>query len=243
MAILILGATSAIARACAAEFAVRGYNLILASRDVEELGSIAQDLRVRFQVDIFVMPLDIENFSTHANFWQEILSTTDSVEGVLVAIGYLGDQLAARQFPVAQQIIQRNFTGVVSMLSLCADYFENQKQGFIIGLSSVAGERGRKSNYVYGAAKAAFSIYLQGLRNRLYTANVRVITIKLGFVDTAMTFGLLGLFVVASPAYVAKFIVASLNSSADVIYLPWFWRFIMLIIKTIPERIFKRLSL
>ena len=243
MAILILGATSSIAKATAAEFAAHGHDLVLASRDVEELNNIAQDLRIRFRIEVFVISFDVEDFSGHAVFWQSVLSKVAIVKGVLVAIGYLGDQHAARQSKTAQHIINCNFTGIVSILSFCADYFEQQKSGFIIGLSSVAGERGRQSNYVYGAAKGAFSIYLQGLRNRLHSANVKVITAKLGFVDTQMTYGLPGLFAVADPVYVAKRVVASLNSSRDVIYLPWFWHFIMLIIKAIPESLFKRLSL
>lgn len=243
MAILILGATSSIAKAIAAEFAMSGHDLVLASRDIAELTSIAQDLRVRFNSKVFIISFDVEEFSGHALFWQSVLSAVAIIEGVVVATGYLGNQQAARQFKAAQQIINCNFTGIVSILSLCADYFEQQNSGFLIGLSSVAGDRGRQSNYVYGAAKAGFSIYLQGLRNRLYAANVKVLTVKLGFVDTAMTYGLPGLFAVAQPSYVAKRIVKSLNSSASVIYLPWFWRYIMLIIKTIPENLFKRLSL
>ncbi len=118
-----------------------------------------------------------------------------------------------------------------------------KRRGFIIGISSVAGDRGRQSNYVYGAAKGALSLYLQGLRNRLYPSGVRVITVKPGFVDTAMTYGLPGMFLVASPQYVGERIVRALERSADVVYLPWFWRYIMLIIKLIPEPIFKRLKL
>jgi len=117
------------------------------------------------------------------------------------------------------------------------------KRGFIIGISSVAGDRGRQSNYVYGAAKGALSLYLQGLRNRLHPSGVRVITIKPGFVDTAMTYGLPGMFLVASPQAVGESIASSPGKSADVVYLPWFWRYIMLIIKHIPEPIFKRLKL
>lgn len=118
-----------------------------------------------------------------------------------------------------------------------------KRRGFIIGISSVAGDRGRQSNYVYGAAKGALSLYLQGLRNRLYPRGIRVITIKPGFVDTAMTYGLSGLFLVASPQNIGERIVRSLDKSADVVYLPWFWRYIMMIIKHIPEPIFKRMKL
>jgi decaprenylphospho-beta-D-erythro-pentofuranosid-2-ulose 2-reductase len=140
-------------------------------------------------------------------------------------------------------VIASNFTGAVSILSYCANYFEPLQRGFIIGISSVAGDRGRQSNYVYGAAKGALSLYLQGLRNRLFAKGVRVITIKPGFVDTAMTFGLPGLFLVATPQSIGERIVAALGKSADIVYLPGFWRYIMLIIKHIPEPIFKRMKL
>jgi short-subunit dehydrogenase len=129
------------------------------------------------------------------------------------------------------------------LLSHLADYFENRKHGFIAGISSVAGERGRQSNYVYGAAKGAFTILLQGLRNRLFPHGVRVLTVKPGFVDTGMTFGMRGLFLVASPEYVGERIARSVVRGRDVVYIPWFWRHIMLIIRLIPEFIFKRLKL
>ena len=115
--------------------------------------------------------------------------------------------------------------------------------GFIIALSSVAGDRGRQSNYIYGSAKGGLSVFLQGLRNRLFHSGVRVITIKLGFVDTAMTFGLPNLFLVASPQEVGKKIVKAVNRGRNVVYIPWFWRLIMGIICSIPECVFKRLKL
>jgi short-subunit dehydrogenase len=166
-----------------------------------------------------------------------------NLSGVVLAFGYLGDQQASRDFKVGAKVITTNFTGAVSVLSYCAKYFETLQKGFIIGISSVAGDRGRQSNYVYGAAKGALSLYLQGLRNRLQASGVRVITIKPGFVDTAMTYGMPGLFLVASPQNIGERIVAALDKSADVVYLPWFWRYIMLIIKLIPEPIFKRMKL
>jgi NAD(P)-dependent dehydrogenase (short-subunit alcohol dehydrogenase family) len=162
---------------------------------------------------------------------------------VVLAFGYLGDQLAARDFSVGEKVIAANFTGAASILSHCANYFETLQRGFIIGISSVAGDRGRQSNYVYGAAKGALSLYLQGLRNRLFSSGVRVITIKPGFVDTAMTYGLPGLFLVASPQDIGERIASTPNKKPDVVYLPWFWRYIMLIIQHVPEPIFKRLKL
>jgi decaprenylphospho-beta-D-erythro-pentofuranosid-2-ulose 2-reductase len=241
--VLILGATSAIARGTAAAFAARGDNLYLASRDLEELKRIAADLNVRYGVKVKYALFNATDTDTHPAFFQAVLKEMHELSGVVLAFGLLGDQQAAREFSVAEHIIASNFTGAVSILSLCANYFEPLKRGFIIGISSVAGDRGRQSNYVYGAAKGALSLFLQGLRNRLFASKVRVVTIKPGFVDTAMTFGLPGLFLVASPHTIGKQIVKSLSKSADVVYLPGFWRLIMLIIKHIPEPIFKRLKM
>lgn len=233
MNILILGATSSIARACAAEFAARGDTLYLASRDTEELTRIAMDLRVRFSIKVHMGHFDIEDLKSHALFLENVLATLKTLDGVGLACGYL-DSVAQ-----SQQMITCNFSGAVSILNYCADYFAQQKHGFIIGLSSVAADRGRQSNYVYGAAKAGLTIYLQGLRHRLLPLGIQVLTVKLGFVDTAMTFGLPGLFLVAQPQTIAKKILQALKHKQHTIYLPWFWRYIMLIIKAIPEKIFK----
>ncbi|HTN94497.1 MAG TPA: SDR family oxidoreductase [Gallionella sp.] len=242
-AVLILGATSAIARATAAAFAARGDVLYLASRDEDELRRIAADLRLRYGVEVHYGVFDAEATDTHELFFKAVIAAMPKLTGVVLAFGYLGDQKAATDFNYGKKIIDSNYTGAASILSHCANYFEPLLRGFIIGISSVAGDRGRQSNYVYGAAKGALSLYLQGLRNRLYPSGVRVITVKPGFVDTAMTYGLPGLFLVASPQYIGECIVRSLDKSADVIYLPWFWRYIMLIIKHIPEPIFKRMKL
>lgn len=242
--VLILGATSAIARASAQSFAVKGYPLYLAGRDVQELERIASDLKVRFQVDAKYGYFNAEEFAEHGSFFDDVVSEMGELEGVLLAFGDLGDQKKAiSEFSAAKEIIDRNFTGACSILTYCANYLGNLGKGFIIGISSVAGDRGRQSNYVYGAAKGALNLFLQGLRNRLFQSGVRVITIKPGFVDTAMTFGLKGMFLVADPKKVGEKIVASLDHSGDVRYIPWFWRYIMLIIKSIPEFIFKRLKL
>jgi len=241
--VLILGATSAIARATAGAFAARGHAIYLAGRDMDELPRIAADLRVRHGIEVRYGTFDAEATDTHAAFMQSVIDEMQGLSGVVLAFGYLGDQIAARDFSVGAKVIASNFTGAASILSHCANYFEPLKSGFIIGISSVAGDRGRQSNYVYGAAKGALSLYLQGLRNRLFPSSVRVITVKPGFVDTAMTYGLPGLFLVASPQDIGERIARAPEKSADVLYLPWFWRYIMLIIKHIPEFIFKRLKL
>jgi len=241
--VLILGATSAIARATAGAFATRGHSIYLAGRDMDELPRIASDLHIRHGVEVRYGAFDAEDTDTHPAFLQQVIEEMDGLSGVVLAFGYLGDQLAARDFSVGAKVIASNFTGAASILSECANYFEPLKTGFIIGISSVAGDRGRQSNYVYGAAKGALSLFLQGLRNRLFPSGVRVITVKPGFVDTAMTYGLPGLFLVASPQSLGERIANAPEKSADVLYLPWFWRYIMLIIKHVPEVIFKRMKM
>lgn len=144
---------------------------------------------------------------------------------------------------MAMMELQTNFTTVVSLLTLLANLFERQGRGSIAVISSVAGDRGRQSNYVYGAAKGALTIYLQGLRNRLAKANVHVLTIKPGFVDTPMTRDFKKGLLWVGPDVIARGIVKAIDKRKDVAYLPFFWRYIMFIIKIIPERIFKRLSL
>ena len=242
--VLILGATSAIAKAAASAFAEKGHSLFLAGRDTEELYRMASDIHVRHQVEVKYGPFDAEKHQEHSLFLLHVVREMDGLDGILLAFGDLGDQkLAVEDFTVSERIIDRNFTGACSILHHSANYFSKKGSGFIIGITSVAGDRGRQSNYVYGAAKGALALYLQGLRNRLYPKGVKVITIKPGFVDTAMTFALPGMFLVATPEYVGKRIVKAVSKSRDVVYVPWFWHGIMMIIKTIPERIFKRLKL
>lgn len=242
--VLILGATSAIARHAAASFARRGHALFLAGRDPAEIERLVQDLQLRFKVEVAGGNFEAEDYSSHAAFFREVLERLGELHGVVVAFGYLGEQeQAIRDFAECERIIARNFTGAVSILNLCADHLERRRAGFIIGISSVAGDVGRQSNYVYGSAKAGFTVYLQGLRNRLSFAGVRVLTVKPGFVDTPMTFGLPRLFLVASPETVGEEIVRALGDGREVVFLPWFWRWVMLLLKLIPDRFRKRLKL
>lgn len=242
--VLILGATSAIARASAAAFAAQGYGLVLASRDAAELERDASDLRIRFEVPVSWATFDARNPGAHKAFLDGVLEQVDELTGVVLAFGYLGDQeVAVHDVDHTLAIVEQNFTGAVSILTHCADYLEERGTGFIIGISSVAGDRGRQSNYVYGAAKGGLSLFLQGLRNRLWHSGVRVITIKPGFVDTAMTYGRPGMFLVASPEDVGARVAGAVAQRGDIRYLPWFWRYIMLIIRSIPEPLFRRLKL
>ena len=241
--VLVLGATSPIARAAAGALAARGHGLYLASRDPEELARIAADLAVRHKVDVAWGRFDAEDFDGHAKFLDEVAARVGEIEGVLLAFGLMGDQdEAARDAARARRIMDVNATAAISILTLCAAQLERRGAGFIVGLSSVAGDRGRRRNYPYGAAKGALSLYLQGLRARLHPAGVRVLTVKLGFVDTPMTFGLPGMFLVAAPRDAGEKTVRALDRGRDVIYVPWFWRFIMGIVRMVPEPLHKRMD-
>jgi len=242
--VLILGASSAIARGTAAALAERGYSLYLAGRDEGELERDAVDLATRFEVTVKYGVFDAEAYDEHDSFVDGVIADCGALAGVVAAFGYLGAQEKAESdFAETLAIINRNYVGAVSLLNRCAIKMEEAGKGFIVGIASVAGDRGRQSNYTYGSAKGAFALYLQGLRNRLSSSGVRVLTVKPGFVDTGMTFGLEGMFLVASPKYVGERIARAVEKGRDIIYVPWFWRYIMLIITHIPERIFKRLSL
>lgn len=240
--ILIVGATSDIAKAVAREYAKHGYDLYLAAREPKALEEFAQDIVVRTTQEVKLLALDILAFSTHAAFY-------DALEpkplGVVSAVGYLGEQkLAQTDFAEAKKIMDSNYTGVVSLLNIIADDFEARRSGFIVGISSVAGDRGRKSNYLYGSAKAALTAYLSGLRNRLYESQVQVLSVKPGFVATKMTAGMdLPEKLTAEPDEVAEDIFNGQQNGKDCIYTKWVWRYIMLIIKLIPEWKFKRMSI
>lgn len=237
MNILILGATSAIARPCAEIFAARGDQLYLASRDQEELSRIATDLKVRFNTQAHHGLFDAEDITSHEKVWRNALEKMQHIDCVFVATGYMGTN------EQAIKIINTNFTGLVSIINIVAKYFGEQRKGTIAVLSSVAGERGRQSNYIYGAAKSGMTTYLQGLRNYLFPMNVNVVTIKLGMVDTGMITEMKPDFIKANPKAVAKSIVKAIDDKKDSLYIPGFWALIMLIVRLVPEKIFKRLKL
>ena len=242
--VLILGATSAIARHVAAAFARRGHALYLAARDAREAERAAADLRIRFGVRVESGEFDAEDYEGHAEFLRRVVESVGEPHGVVLAFGYLGEQeLAERDFDESGRIIGRNFAGAVSVLNLCAERLEARRGGFVVGISSVAGDVGRQSNYLYGSSKAGLNVYLQGLRNRLFHAGVRVLTVKPGFVDTPMTYGMPRLFLVASPERVGEGIVRALRRGREVVYLPWFWRYVMLALRLMPEGVRKRLKL
>jgi len=240
-----LGATSGIAKATAYHWAKQSRPLILAARDSAELSLLASDLRLRFGATVVEMKFDALDFDEHHKFFQQCAAAfTEGLEGIIIAFGAMLDQdQCQKDFASAKRVIDTNYSAAVSLCELAAAYFERRKSGYICGISSVAGDRGRQSNYIYGSSKAAFSTYLQGLRNRLFKSNVSVITVKPGFVDTPMTWGLISSPLMVSSSKAAADIAKAIQRRRDVIYTAFFWRYIMLIIRSIPEWLFKRLKL
>ena len=240
--VLIVGAKSDIAKAVAREYALNGYNLILSGRKIEELSGFASDLHIRHGKKVVLKELDLVDFSSHKAFYDDL---NEKPAGVIVVAGYMSDQSKAQEdWAEVITMINVNYTGAVSILNTIANDFEDRKNGFIIGVSSVAGDRGRKANYIYGSAKAGFSAYLSGLRNRLFGSEVHVLTVKPGFVATKMTEGLdLPAKLTAQPEEVARDVFNAQQKGKDVLYTKGIWRLIMLIIKHIPESIFKKMSI
>lgn len=240
--VLIIGAKSDIAKTVARKYAENGYDLYLAARKSTKLEEFANDVNIRTQRNVKCVELDILDYTSHEAFY---VNLGEKPLGVISAVGYLGEQDKAQSdFNEAKKIIDTNYTGVVSLLNIIANDFEKRKSGFIIGISYVASDRGRKSNYLYGSAKAALTAYLSGLRNRLYEAQVHVMTVKPGFVATKMTEGMdLPEKLTAQPEEVAEDIYKAQQKENNVLYTKWIWKWIMLIIKSIPEWKFKRMNL
>lgn len=242
--IVIIGATSAIAEATARLYAARGAKLFLIARRTDRLKTIADDLRVRGAVDVACETLDVNDREAHASIIERAWTWLGDVDVVLLAHGTLPDQAACEQsVDTALAEFQTNATATIALMTLAANRFEAQRHGTLAVITSVAGDRGRQSNYLYGAAKAAVSVFAAGMRQRLYRAGVSVVTIKPGFVDTPMTREFPKGALWAMPDTVAKGILRAVDRKRSVAYLPGFWRLIMLLICHIPDFIFKRLKL
>ncbi|MBX2955405.1 MAG: SDR family oxidoreductase [Cyclobacteriaceae bacterium] len=239
---LILGATSEVALALADQLAAKSVNLILAARNVENILPVKSDLSIRYGITVSVVAFDAANPSTHKHFYESLVPKPDTV---ICVFGYLGDHTRAlTDWEECTTILNSNYVGAVSILNVIANDFENRKEGMIVGLSSVAGERGRQSNYLYGSAKAGFTAYLSGLRNRLFKSGVQVITVKPGFMKTRMLKGMkTSPFLTAQPEKAAALIIRAMHRKKDVVYVLPTWKWIMLIIRNIPEFIFKKLKL
>ena len=242
--ILIIGATSTIAIATARLFSAEGSELFLVARNADKLDVLCADLKTRGASAVHSRVLDITDSKQHESMIKESIESMSGLDIVLIAHGTLPDQRECQQsWDKTYNELNINCLSILSLLTHVANYFEQERHGTIAVISSVAGDRGRQSNYIYGTAKGAVSVFMQGLRNRLFDSNVQVLTIKPGFVDTPMTKDFPKGPLWAQPEAIAKGIQTAIFKKKNVVYLPWFWRFIMLIILHIPEFIFKKLKL
>lgn len=243
--VLIIGASSSIATACARQWATQGTEFFLVARNAERLEQNRADLIARGATSVTVYTMDAVDFPAHPAMLESCLAALWQIDVALIAHGTLPDQKACElDVDVALQELANNGTSVIALLTLLANHFEKQHCGTLAVISSVAGDRGRPSNYLYGTAKAAVSTFCEGLRARMFKVGVHVIDIKPGFVDTPMTKGLqLPSLLVSKPEQVGLRIVKGIERKVDVLYAPGFWRFIMFIIKNLPNMVFKRINI
>jgi short-subunit dehydrogenase len=240
----IFGATSTLAETTARLFAADGDCFFLVARDADKLKVVADDLRIRGAAQVITAVADARDFDRHQALIDQAFTGLNGLDTVLIAHGTLPDQKGCEQsFTLFRREFEINALGVMSLLTHAANRFEDQGFGTLCVISSVAGDRGRQSNYVYGAAKGAVSIFMQGLRNRLYSKGVHVLTVKPGFVDTPMTAAFAKGILWATPEQVAEGIYNALIKKKDIVYLPWFWSPVMRVIRGLPETLFKRLRL
>lgn len=240
--VLVLGATSGIAEATCRIWAAQGAQLFLVARNGEKLAAVAADLKTRGASYIGTAVADLDDTDKHAELLSHAVNSLTGLDVAYLAHGMLGDQaLGEHDFEHAAQILHTNFVAPVSLLTWLANFCVQRRSGVLAVISSVAGDRGRKSNYLYGASKAGLSAFLAGLRNRVDREGVTVLTIKPGPVATAMTAHMN--VKKADVNAVAKSIVAAIDRKADVVYVPGIWAIIMFVVRAIPERIFKKLNL
>jgi decaprenylphospho-beta-D-erythro-pentofuranosid-2-ulose 2-reductase len=244
MRILILGASSALAHEAAKYFARDGAEFVLVARSIYKLQTIQGDLQVRGARQVEIIDADLTELARHQEIIEAALRPFAGLDMVLIAYGTLGDQKQDEQSVEATlREFATNGTSVISLLTLLGNYFEQQKRGCIAVISSVAGDRGRQSNYIYGSAKAAVTTFLSGLRNRLARSGVTVITIKPGMVNTPMTAHIRKGPLFANPQVVGRKIYEAIVRRKEVVYVPGYWRLIMWVIRSIPEPVFKKLNI
>lgn len=242
--ILIIGATSAIAKATLRLYAEQNHNLFLVARNESLLQTIAEDAKIRGANQVESFACDLAVLTGHTTLLENVTTSYPKLDIVLIAHGTLPTQTECeKSVQNTLQEININAISTISLLTLLANTFEKQKSGSIAVITSVAGDRGRQSNYVYGAAKGMVSTFLQGLRNRLNDSDVQVLDIKPGFVDTPMTADFKKGALWAQPEQIAHSILKAIDKKRNTLYTPWFWWGIMLIIRNIPEFIFKKLKL
>ena len=240
--VLILGGNSDVGKSIARDFSKLGSSIILTSRKKGQLDSFKSDLEIRYSIKCDLEFFDVLDFNSHESFYNNLKNKPDIV---ISCIGYLDKQeKSENSFEESLKSIQTNFTGLVSILNVVSNDFEKKKKGLIVGISSVAGDRGRGTNYIYGSSKSGYTSYLSGLRNRLNKSGVSVITVKPGFIKSKMTGHLvLPKILTATPEEISSDIINSIKKRKSIVYTKWFWKWIMLIIKFIPESIFKKLKL
>ena len=242
--ILIIGATSAIAEHCARIWATRGDELYLVARNEECVKTITADLKVRGALEVATYCTDLNDMYRHGEFLDAADIAMSGIDIVLIAHGTLSNQKSCEQ-SVKETLaeIQTNAFSTISLLTIIANRFEAKKAGTIAVISSVAGDRGRASNYVYGSAKAMVTAFTSGLRQRLHKSNVSVVTIKPGFVDTPMTTEFKKGLLWSKPTRVAERIVKAIDKQKNEVYVPEFWLGIMMIVNSIPTTLFKKIKL
>lgn len=242
--ILVLGATSGIAEATCRIWATQGASLFLVARNADKLAAVAADLKTRGAAFVDTAVADLDDTAQHASLLAHAVNSLGGMDVAYLTHGILGDQQKAEQdFGVAAQILHTNFVSVVSLLTWLANFCVQRHSGVLAVISSVAGDRGRKSNYLYGSSKAGLTAFLGGLRNRVDREGVTVLNIKPGPVKTAMTSSMKGSEKFADVNIVAQAIAKGIDAKVDNLYVPFQWGPIMFIIQHIPESLFKKLNL
>ena len=241
---LILGPSSSAARAFAHRAASSGARIILAGRDAEDLQAQAQDLSLRYGVPALARPFDALDLSTHPAFAVECVALSDGQLNLFAAVGIMPEQEALdHDRSLLRQTVDTNFTGLVSVLAAFTPALESQRGGTVMVMGSVAGDRGRPRNYLYGATKAALHTWLQGYAARLSRSGVRVVCIKAGVIDTAMTWALPKLPFMAGPEAFARSAWALTERGPQGAYVPRIWQLVMLAIRNVPTPIFNKMNL
>ncbi len=242
--LMIFGAASAIATETAINFARRGTQLYLVDLKLNRVSTVRDHILTFAKTKIEIDELDANDFANHQALFDRAVEKMDGLDGVLIAHGTLPDNEQTRKkTDLVLKEFSTNCTSVLSLATIAANYFEEKNKGTLAVISSVAGDRGRQSNYIYGAAKSAITTFMEGLRNRLNETNVNVVTIKPGMVDTPMTAHMEKGALFSKPEIIGKGIFEAMTKGKDIVYLPGFWYLVMFIIRHIPESIFKKLKL
>lgn len=243
--ILIIGATSAIAEATARIYAAEGAKLFLMARNEGRLTAMAADLKIRGAESVTTAPFEANALDTHQELLERAHKAMGSFDIVIIAHGTLGSQKAAESsVEETMRELHTNAISTIALLTRLANMMEKQQHGTLAVISSVAGDRGRPSNYVYGTAKAAVTTFCEGLRARVYKKGVHVLTIKPGMVNTPMTAGMnLPSTLLAIPEQVGLDIFKAIKKKKNVLYNPWYWKYIMLTIHHLPKKTFMKLAL